>query len=263
MKNKFYKTSLWLVFGTSLLSILVSTLDFIAIENVADPESSLLEFLYYAKLVCDLLANFVGYATIFYAVAKLGWYDGLKSCGIYFISVLFFFVFQTVISTVYYKDMYELTGAYTDNTVNLMASNAFYSLGQLVITLMIPVWIIMMLSRRRVCEDGTDFKKFVSFKNPVQKAMARFCIIMAAINLLSFLLIEVLPYLIQMDFYITFTAFKQIMLSSLLSLLENILLYTIVQYIVFMLIFRLYDAQLNEVKSPIENKNNKKQKTKK
>ena len=87
--------------------------------------------------------------------------------------------------------------------------------------------------------------------------MAWTCITIFAINTLSFLLFNVLPYLIQEEFYITANDFKTIILQSVLTLAENALLHLIVQYIVFMLSFRFYDACLSSGKNTVVNNKNK------
>ncbi len=201
--------------------------------------------LYYVKVVCDLLATFVGYGTIIYAMTHFGWYDSLKVVGIYSLSILAYWIYQSIISTVFSGDMSSTTAMYGDSTLNLFMFNAFYWLGQLAITLMVPVLILMLISRRYIkANEFTPFNKFITFKNPVQKAMIVFCIVMTVVNILSFLLINILPYLIQEKFFITFTDFKTIMLQTLLTTLENALLHLAVQYIVFMLSFKFYDANL-------------------
>ena len=245
MKEKrFYKPALIAIFTTAALSILFSLIYFLCAEKL-DSGSALMYILYYVKVVCDLLATFVGYGTIIYAMTHFGWYDSLKVAGIYSLSVLAYWLYQSIIATIFSGDMSSTTAIYGDSTLNLFMFNAFYWLGQLVITLMVPVLILMLINRRYIKDsEFTPFKKFVTFKNPVQKAMLIFCIVMTVVNILSFLLLNILPYLIQEEFYITFPDFKTIMLQSALTILENVLLHLAVQYIVFMLSFKFYDANL-------------------
>lgn len=243
-EKKFYKSALIAIFTTAALSILFSVIHFTLSERI-DSGSSIMYFLYYVKVICDLLATFVGYGSIIYAMTCFGWYDSLKVSGIYFLSVLAYWIYQTIASTVFADDLSSATAMYGESTLDLFIFNAFYSLGQLMLSLMLPVLILALIIRKYIkATQTTHFKKFITFKNSVQKAMLLFCIIMTAINILSFILLNVLPYLIQMEFYITSADFKAIITQTALSILENVLLYLAVQYIVFMLSFKFYDANL-------------------
>lgn len=256
MKKKFYKYSTWLVMGCAVASALISLLYFLMAESLEEG-SGILVFMFYVKTILDLASSFIGLGTIIYAITKFSWYDGLKMCGIYGCSILIFFVFQTITSTIYTGDLSNISDMYADEIVRLVQNNAYYALGQLAITAMIPVLIVMIIANKHIKKDETPFLKFVSFKNPVQKTMAWTCITIFAANTLSFLLLNVLPYLIQEEFYITFNDFKSIILQSVLTLAENALLHLIVQYIVFMLTFRFYDACLNGGKDTVVNNKNK------
>ena len=256
MKKKFYKYSTWLVMGCAVASALISLIYFFMSESIEEG-SGILVFMFYVKTILDLTSALVGLGTIIYAITKFSWYDGLKACGIYGCSILIFFVFQTVTSTIFSSDLLNLSDMYADDIVRLVQNNAYYAMGQLAITAMIPVLIVMLFARKYIKKDETPFLKFVSFKNPVQKTMAWTCITIFAINTLSFLLFNVLPYLIQEEFYITANDFKTIILQSVLTLAENALLHLIVQYIVFMLSFRFYDACLSSGKNTVVNNKNK------
>jgi len=247
MKEKrFYKLAFIAILGTAALSLIISLAYFLAAERF-DSGSTFMYILYYVKVVFDLLSNFVGYGTIIYALTHFGWYDSLKVVGIYSLSVVAYWLYETIVFTIFGNDMSSVTATYGDSTLDLLMYNAFYFLGQLIITLMIPVLILLLIGRRLIKDtEFTPFNKFVTFKNPVQKTMAIFCITLTAINILSFFFLNILPFLIEEEFYITFPDFKTIMLQLLLTVLENLLLYLAVQYIVFMLSFKFYDANLND-----------------
>lgn len=245
MKKKFYKHAAYAVIGTSVLSVLFSVIYFIASENI-DPESTFLEILYYVKLVFDMLASFTGYFTIMYAVTKFGWFDGVISVGLYFCSVLIFFVYQTVASTIYYNDTVidTTTGAgVEEDIISLITYNAFYSLGQLIITLMVPAAIVALVSYK-IIKNDVPFEKPVSLKNPTQKAMVVSCVILFLINFLSYPLFSVLPYLIKENFYIMRDDFYDIITQIGLSFVEMGIAYLVLQYIAFMLGFKYYDKCL-------------------
>ena len=246
MKEKrFYKLAFISILGTAALSVIFSLIFFILDESIDG--GTFMYILYYVKVVCDLLANFVGYSAIVYAMTHFGWYDSLKVAGIYFLSVLAYWIYQTITYTVFGSDISSTTATYGESVLDLFVFNAFYYLGQLIITLMVPVLILMLICRKYTKDkEFVPFDKFVTFKNPVQKAMGIFCITLAVINVLSFLFFNVLPFLIQEEFYIYFEDFKTIMLQSALTILENALLYVAVQYIVFILSFRFFDANLHE-----------------
>lgn len=257
MKKKFYKYAAYAVLCTALASVLFSLLYYIAAENI-DAGSSLLIVLYYLKVIFDMTATFVGYTTIIYAVTKFGWFDGVVSVGLYFCSVLIFFIYQTVTSTIYGSDI--SSGATVDaeeSMIEFIMFNTFYSFGQLFITLMIPAGLIAFMSYKLIKKDATPFEKTVSFKNPVKKTMLLFGIILFAINYLSFLLLDILPFLIEEEFYITFKDFKTIIIQSLISLAEMSIAYIVLQYIVFMLGFKYYDYCLNIKHGAVADKNKK------
>ena len=257
MKKKFYKYSAYAVIGTALLSVLFSLIYYIAAESI-DAGASLLIVLYYLKVIFDMTATFVGYTTIIYAVTKFGWFDGVVSVGLYFCSVLIFFIYQTVTSTIYGSDI--SSGATVDaeeSMIDLIMFNTFYSFGQLFITLMLPAALIAFMSYKMIKKDDTPFEKAVSFSNPVQKTAILFGIILFAVNFVGFLAIDILPFLIEESFYITYSDFKAIIIQSLISLAEMSIFYIVLQYIVFMLGFKYYDYCLNIKHDAVVDKNKK------
>ena len=257
MKKKFYKYAAYAVLGSALLSVLFSLIYFVSAESI-DPGSSLLVVLYYLKVIFDMAATFIGYTTIVYAVTKFGWFDGVVSVGLYFCSMLVLFIYQTIASTIYSRNTsIDATVGTEERLIDLLTFNAFYTFGQLFITLMIPAALIAFMSYKLIKKDTTPFEKPVSFKNPIQKTMGIFCIILFAVNYLSFLLIDVLPYLIEEEFYITYTDFKAIITQSLISLAEMSIAYIVLQYIVFMLGFKYYDYCLNIKHDTVADKNKK------
>ena len=244
MKKIFYKNAALTVLITALASVLFSLIYYIASTNI-DAGSTLLVILYYLKVIFDMTATFVGYATIVYAVTKFGWFDGVVSVGLYFCSVLIFFVYQTITSTIYGGDIsVDPTVIEEYSIIDFIMFNTFYSFGQLFITLMIPAALIAFLSYKLIKKDSTPFTKLVSFKNPVQKTVIIFGIILFAVNYLAFLSLDILPFLIEEEFYITFDDFKAIIIQSFISLAEMSVSYIVLQYIVFILAFNYYDKAL-------------------
>ena len=257
MKKKFYKYSAYAVIGTALLSVLFSLFYFIAAESI-DAGSSFLIFLYYMKVLFDMTATFVGYTTIIYAVTKFGWFDGVVSVGLYFCSVVLFALYQTVTSTIYASNSsLDATVGTDERLIDLIIFNAYYSFGQLFITLVLPAALVAYMSYKIIKKDDTPFEKAVSFKNPVQKTALLFCIILFAVNYVGFLSIDILPFLIEEGFYITYSDFKTIIIQSFVSLAEMSVSYIVLQYIVFMLGFKYYDYCLNIKHDAVADKNKK------
>ena len=257
MKKKFYKYSAYAVIGTALLSVLFSLFYFIAAESI-DAGSSFLIFLYYMKVLFDMTATFVGYTTIIYAVTKFGWFDGVVSVGLYFCSVVIFALYQTVTSTIYASNSsLDATVGTDERLIDLIIFNAYYSFGQLFITLVLPAALVAYMSYKIIKKDDTPFEKAVSFKNPVQKTALIFCIILFAVNYVGFLSIDILPFLIEEGFYITYSDFKTIIIQSFISLAEMSVSYIVLQYIVFMLGFKYYDYCLNIKHDAVADKNKK------
>ena len=110
---------------------------------------------------------------------------------------------------------------------------------------------------KMIKKNDTPFEKFVSFKNPVQKTALLFCIILFAVNFVGFLSIDILPFLIEEGFYITYSDFKTIIIQSFISLAEMSVSYIVLQYIVFMLGFKYYDYCLNIKHDAVADKNKK------
>ena len=253
MTKKFYRYALRSVFGFAAASIIFSLIYFFC-EEYIDSGSTLLVIMYYIKLILDLAATFVGYGTIIYAASKLGWLHGLACGGIYFCTVILYVIYQTATFTAYSKDMSLVDAMGSDNIVDLITFNAFYSMGQLFITFVIPAAILVYLCYRYIKKDDSDFEKYVSFKNPVQKTMGIFCIVMAIINFVSFLITDVLAYLVQEEFYIYRSEFWTIIGQSALTALEMALIYVVVQYIAFLLVFKMYNHLITGGKGAVENK---------
>ena len=257
MKKKFYKYSAYAVIGTALLSVLFSLFYFIAAESI-DAGSSFLIFLYYMKVLFDMTATFVGYTTIIYAVTKFGWFDGVVSVGLYFCSVVIFALYQTVTSTIYASNSsLDATVGTDERLIDLIIFNAYYSFGQLFITLVLPAALVAYMSYKIIKKDDTPFETAVSFKNPVQKTALIFCIILFAVNYVGFLSIYIFPFLIEEGFYITYSDFKTIIIQSFISLAEMSVSYIVLQYIVFMLGFKYYDYCLNIKHDAVADKNKK------
>ena len=226
MKKNFYKNAALAVLSTALLSVLFSLLYYIT-ETAIDFGGALPIILYYLKVIFDMTATFVGYTTIVYAVTKFGWFEG-------------------VASTIDGSDIsLDPTVVEDESLIDFILFNTYYSFGQLFITLMIPAALIAFMSYKMIKKDETPFKKVISFKNPVQKTMILFCIILFAVNYLVFLSLDILPFLIEEEFYITYSDFKTIILQSLISLGEMSVSYIVLQYIVFMLTFKYYDKVLD------------------
>jgi len=253
MTKKFYRYALWSVFGFAAVSIIFSLIYFFC-EEYIDPGSTLLVIMYYIKLILDLAATFVGFGTIIYAATKFGWLHGLACSGIYFCTVILYSVYQTATLTAYSSDLTYADEMASDNIIDLITFNAFYSVGQLFITFAVPAAILVYLCYRFIKKDDSEFKKYVSFKNPVQKTMGIFCIVMAILNFVSFLFSDVLAFLVQEEFYIYRSEFWTLIGQSALTILEMSLIYIVVQYIAFLLVFKMYNHFMATGKGAVENK---------
>ena len=240
MAKKFYRYALWSVFGFATVSILFSLIYFFC-EEYIDSGSTVLAVMYYIKLILDLAATFVGFGTIIYATTKLGWLHGLACGGIYFCTIIMYAIYQTATLTSYSSDLTYVDEMVSDNIVDLITFNAFYSMGQLFITFAVPAAILVYLCYRYIKKDDSKFERYVSFKNPVQKTMGIFCILMAIINFVAFLFSDVLAFLVQEEFYIYRSEFWALIVQSLITILEMSLVYILVQYIAFLLVFKMYD----------------------
>ncbi len=230
MKKEYFKYASIAVIGSALLSVIFSILFFVADTNIVEA-TPLLDVLAYVKKSFDILALFIGYATVIFTFAKFGTTDGLWSVALFFCSFLISVVWQIVGTCI---DAQE-------HSLDFIVFTLYYSFGSGFITQMIPAALIAFLAYKFTLGKAENPTKFISMKNPAQKTMIISTLIIFGVNLLLSLSIDIFPLLIEENFYITVEEFKYI----LFSLMQTVIYYLVVQYVVYFAMYKLYTVYTN------------------
>lgn len=228
MKKNFFKFSLILNIACALLSA-----TFMFIYAYLDEKyngEAFFTFLYYVKTTFDLLAVFVGYATIIYAFANYDFKNGLISIGTFSVSVLISFVTMVIGSSISYTSSFSF---------DFFVSITFYSAGSCFITQLIPGFLIA-LATYFITRKGQKrlIKGLISWKNSIQRTMLIVTLVVFGVNLLFYTFASVLPFLIESDFAI----YKSELISIITDYIEKIVFYLVVQYLVYFFTYKIYHA---------------------
>ena len=230
MKRNFFKFSLCLNIIFAVIAV-IFTLIFYVCSSRIDEGEVFLDVLQYTKTFFDLLAVFTGYTTIIYAFNKLGFNNGLISIGVFSISFLISFVFQVVGSCIDNS---------SDFTIDFLIYVIYYSFGSGFITQMVPALLLAFISHKNSKKGSKSITQFISWKNPVQRSMLIITFILFGLNVLTHTGFVVLPTLIsEFSQYgsITYEFFTEIIVSYVVL----IIFYLIMQYVVYFLVFGIFD----------------------
>ena len=234
MKKNFFKFSLALNIGAALLSAI-----FMFIYSYYDKKydgEAFFAFLKFIKTLFDLLAVFIGYATIIYAFSKLDFKNGLISLLTFSVSVFISFVTMIAGSCV------TFTGEFT---MDFFFSIAFYSAGSCFITQLIPALIVAYVTYRLTNNTGkVEITGFISWKNPLQKAMLIITFALFAFNIIYLTAFNVFPFLIENSFEFFAEEIGGVIVDIVLSYVYKIVFYLILQYLVYYYLYRIYDYYL-------------------
>ena len=228
MKKNFFKFSLILNVSCALLSAI-----FMFIYAYLDEKyngEAFFTFLYYVKTTFDLLAVFVGYATIIYAFANYDFKNGLISIGTFSVSVLISFVTMVIGSCVSYTSSFSF---------DFFVSIVFYSAGSCFITQLIPGLLIALLTHRLTSRGQKRLiTSFISWKNSIQKSMIIITLVIFGLNLIFYTFASVLPFLIESGFAI----YKNELISIITDYVEKVVFYLVMQYLVYLFTYKIYHA---------------------
>jgi len=234
MKKNFFKFSLLLNIGFAILSAV-----FMFIYAYYDKQydgDSFFAFLDFFKKLFDLLAVFVGYATIIYAFSKLDFKNGLISIGTFSVSVFISFITMIIGSCI------SFTGEFT---LEFFFSMAFYSAGSCFITQIIPAIIIAAIVYKFTKSSATvEITRFISWKNPLQKAMLIITLGLFAFNIVYLTAFEVFPFLVENNFEFYASEIGGVIVDITLSYVYKIVFYILLQYLVHYYMYKIYDAYL-------------------
>jgi hypothetical protein len=245
MKKSFYVNASVAVIGSSLFALLVSIIYFIVSINVDDATSLMVTLGLFTDFF-NAVSMFIGFGTIIYAFFKFGFYEGIMSILIVLAAFVPYFIYQSVAWNVYAKYQYgvvvEGTEAFSSAIMGI-----YYSMGQGIVNQIIPALIVALIVCKVVKTNKDKPTKYISWKNKLQRAMIITCISLLAINLVMLVVTGILPELADMGWVMTKAFFKEYIVTVLISIGENVIIYLPIQYIVLMSTYSFYERRLNPV----------------
>ena len=242
MKKNFFKFSLILNISCALLSAI-----FMFICAYCEKRyngQAFFTFLYYVKTCFDLLAVFVGYATIIYAFSNYDFKNGLISIGTFSVSVLISFLTFVIGKCIYpaatYTDvMSSATYSAESITFDYVLFLIIYSAGSCFITQLLPALIIALITYL-MTKDGQKrlITSFISWKNKIQRTMLIVTLGLFGFNVLFYTFASMLPFLITMKFYITYSELT----SIIINYVTTVVFYLVMQYLVYFFMYKIYSS---------------------
>ena len=228
MKKNFFKLSLILNVSLALLSAIFMFI-YAYYDSVYDGEA-FFTFLGYVKTFFDLLAVFVGYATIIYAFVNFDFKNGMLAIGAFSASVFISFVTMIIGSSISYS---------TKFTLDFFMSVLFYSAGSCFITQFIPALLIAFVAHHFAKSKAkTEIIRFFSWKNPAQRTMILTTLFLFGFNVLFYTFASVLPFLIEEGFSVHMYQF----VSILVDYIDKVVFYLLMQYLVYFFTYKIYSA---------------------
>ena len=241
--KKFYKWALIFNILTSLLSVLFSFVAFKVSSSVT--ADGIVTFVYYIKRFFDLLAVFTGYGTIMYAFSRYGFDCGVKSTGIFAISVSISFVWQVVGSFIGFgSEFIDLSKDASSSEFILLT--VFYACGYCFITQFLPA-LFVAICTHYITKHSTD-------KKTLFKLRILTTIVILVANVLMLALFNVLPFLADNGFMIT----KSDYLNIILEIAEAIIIYGPIQFGMYYLTHYLYKTYTDKTQEITTNSTKKK-----
>lgn len=237
MKKKFFNLSLILIIATAVLSVIFAIVYYIASEYI-DAGSTMLTVTFYVKKAFDLIAVFTGYGTIIYAFSRYSTLDGAKITAFFALSVSISFLYQVIGTCIHEADF----------SLDFILFTIYYAFGDCFITQFIPALIIAFVAYKSTKGGTRRIEKLVSWKNPTQRVMIVVTLVIFAINFLALLIFNILAFLIEAEWLI----YADELGSILLSILETVLIYIVIQYGMYMLIHWIYTKYTDEGGSSLD-----------
>ncbi len=245
MKKSFYVNASVAVLGSSLFALLVSVIYFIVSINV-DDATTLMVVLGLFTDFFNAVSMFIGFGTIIYAFFKFGFYEGIMSVLLVFGAFIPYFIYQSIAWNVYAKYQYgvvvEGTEAFSSALMGI-----YYSMGQGIVNQILPALLVAFITCKVVKTNKDKPTKYISWKNRLQRAMITVCICLVSINLVMLVLTGILPELAGMGWVMTKAVFDEYIVTVLISIGENLVIYLPIQYITLMLTYQFYERRLNPV----------------
>ena len=242
MKKNFFKFSLILNISCALLSAIFMFICAFCEKRYSG--EAFFTFLYYVKTFFDLLAVFVGYATIIYAFSNYDFKNGLVSIGTFsvsvFISFLTFVIGKCIYPSASYTDVLTSATYSTGSiTFDYILFLIIYSAGSCFITQLLPALLIALITYLVTRnEQKRLITSFISWKNPIQRTMIIVSLGLFGFNVLFYTFASMLPFLISENFSIMYSDF----ISIIINYVTMIVFHLIMQYLVYFFMYKIYQA---------------------
>ena len=246
MKKKFYVSASIAVIGSFLLSLIVSIIYF-AVSMKIDDGTTLKVFLGYLTDFFNAASMFIGFGTIIYAFYRFDFFDGIMSLLIFFAGFLPYFLYQSITWNIYAENQSGTTIEGIDAFKSAIMG-VYYSMGSGIINQVLPSILIGFVAYQMLKKKNGDPTRFISWSNRFQKTLIVCCLTLFGVNTVMYLLTGMLPDLLSVNFIFSSTAQlgNFFLLDVLFPLIENIIIYIVFDYVVFMLVYMLYNRILNE-----------------
>ena len=245
MKKRFYVNASVAVIGSSLFALLVSIIYFVVSINI-DEGTTLLTVLGLLTDLFNALSMFIGFGTIIYAFFKFGFYEGVMSCFIVFAAFIPYFIYQSIAWNIYAEYKYDVAVEGTEAFSSALMG-IYYSLGQGIVNQILPAILVAFITCKVVKTNKDKPTKYISWSNRLQRAMITVCIWLVVINLVMLVLTGILPDLAEIGWVMTSEVFGKYIKTVIFSVLENLVIYLPIQYIMLMLTYKFYESRLDPV----------------
>ncbi len=229
MSKKFIKFSIIAVSSTAILAVLFSLLNYFLSEYVVEP-SMLITFSGYLKRFFNLVSLFTGYGIIIYSFSRFKPLEACKSFLIFGISVGISYIYQTIASSIVAAAESATVGEAFGIEAFLMA--VYMCLGQCIISQVLPALLVAFLTHILTKNGARKIERFISWKNPIQRAMIIMSLIIFGFYFLYLTFFVVLPFLIEAEVFL-YGIYPSDLADILLEYFNYIVFYFVLQYIVY------------------------------
>lgn len=233
MNKKFFKFSLTLNIVFAMISIIFSLIYFFYSASATSGDGFVV-FLEYVEKFFDLMAVFMGYATIIYAFSMLSLTDGLYSFVSFSASFLLSYIFYVAGFLIF---------ASSDPGVTLTSydgiSLVYFYFGQSFITQMLPAILIAFITHKLTKKGTQKVTSMFTFKNSIQKTMLVLTLVFFALNFVLSTVIDVWPMIKSL---FTDGIIRESNLNATIEIYVNLIVfYLIMQYLVYYFFYKIYD----------------------
>lgn len=227
MKKNLKSVSFWMVVFSSVLSVI-----FLGIYTWAgncfraDPffSQTTVYVAYYLEVFFSSLSLFICYGVIIYSFARYT-PDKAKFSFVYLgLNLAIYLVFE-VVNICVQTTAFDASIIY--NTICAIS-------GRVIIEQVLPAILVAFIAHKITKNGIQRVTSFISWKNSLQRAMIISTLVIFGINMLLLLSLNMFPYLIENNFYITLNNFIDMVI---LPICEKLIFSIALQYSTYMLMY--------------------------